>query len=324
MKKRITHGIVLLLSLALAGCAYAEAAPVSKPWPTHAPEATPYVRVYDQENDAPVDEAVHFESMEALWSSIYEEFGHFYAKRDELEMFRSLPQDEPYDFVPHSVRFTLDKTEAMRMARLFSEKEGCEVRVKALYQLVDGLHDWSYITVVTMTPARMFELSEEMDEVFMIEQLYAAVDERFDQLIWNGSPLDEKAYLEMAYEKVGSFYFNQEQFAAFRKMEINLPAAFWVHPPDAEGWATEAEAVRQGRTFTDAGGCNCTVKSPAFAAVSYLIVETAPARLLELAEQMDTPLVAEIVPDELAERLDYLFVRDHWQTYMDWEAERHE
>ena len=57
MKKKITHGIVLLLSLSLAGCAAAEAASTSKPWPTHAPEATPYVRVYDQENDAPVDEA---------------------------------------------------------------------------------------------------------------------------------------------------------------------------------------------------------------------------------------------------------------------------
>lgn len=324
MKKRALHGIIILLSFTLAGCACAEAANVAKPWPTHAPEATPYVRVYNEADVPRAEESEHFESMEDLWSSIYEKFGCFYAKKDELEMFRSLPQNELFSFVPHSARFHLDKTEAMRMARLFSEKEGCEVRVKALYQLLDGLHDWSYITIVTMTPARMFELSEEMDESFMIEQLYAAVDERFDQLIWDGSPLDEETYLETAYEKVGSFYFNQEQLAAFREMELDLSAAFWVHPPDAEGWTTEAEAVEQGRAFAEAGGCGFTVKSPAFDSVSYLIVETAPARLLELAEQTDTPLVAEIVPEELAERLDYVFVRDHWQIYMDWEAEQNE
>ena len=45
MKKRALHGIVILLSFTLAGCACAEAANVAKPWPTHAPEATPYVRV---------------------------------------------------------------------------------------------------------------------------------------------------------------------------------------------------------------------------------------------------------------------------------------
>lgn len=324
MRKRALHGISLLLSFALAGCAHANAASASKPWPTHAPEATPYVRVYSEADIPRAEEGEHFESMEDLWRSIYAEFGHFYAKQDELEMFRALPQDEPYSFVPHSARFHLDKTEAMRMARLFSEKEGCTVNVKALHQLVDGLHDWSYITIVTMTPARMFELSEEMDESFMIEQLYAAVDERFDQLIWDGSPLDEETYLEMAYEKVGSFYFNQEQLAAFREMELDLSAAFWVHPTDSAGWVTETEAIEQGQAFAEAGGCGFTVKSPAFDSVSYLIVETAPARLLELAEQMDTPLVAEIVPEEVAERLDYRFVRDHWQIYMDWEAGQNE
>ena len=47
MKRKSLNGVLLcsLLTFALAGQAHA--AETAKPWPTHAPEATPYVRVND-------------------------------------------------------------------------------------------------------------------------------------------------------------------------------------------------------------------------------------------------------------------------------------
>ena len=48
MKRKI-NGLILIpiFALALAVGAKADASPIQKPWPTHAPEATPYVRVYN-------------------------------------------------------------------------------------------------------------------------------------------------------------------------------------------------------------------------------------------------------------------------------------
>jgi hypothetical protein len=243
MKKRITHGIVLLLSFALAGCAYAEAASVSKPWPTHAPEATPYVRVYDHENDTPVDESIHFNSIEELWSSIYEEFGHFYAKKDELEMFRSLPQDEPYSFVPHSARFTLDEGEAMRMARLFDELEGCEVKVIALHQLVDSLDDWGFLTVVTMTPARLFKLSEELDETFMFEQLHDGVRERFDIDYWPDGLYAETVEELEGYDNHGCFYFEDGVLEQLEKLDRDTVCDFALYEHIPGGWNRDGQSL---------------------------------------------------------------------------------
>ena len=88
MKTRWTRAIPFLLTLALilAGCAQGSAAaPTAKPWPTHAPEATPYVRVYDgtaaYEGEA---EPVEFESIEDMWGHFKTQFGRFYARGEEL------------------------------------------------------------------------------------------------------------------------------------------------------------------------------------------------------------------------------------------------
>ena len=115
MKRKILNTVLLcsLLTLALAGQAHA--APTAKPWPTHAPEATPYVRVNDGSAVYVGEpEPVYDESPEDFWGRFREKFGRFYARGEELEMFRALPQDEPYPFVPHSVRFELDEGEGQK------------------------------------------------------------------------------------------------------------------------------------------------------------------------------------------------------------------
>ena len=241
MKKITIRGIVLFMALVLEGCARAKAAP--SPWPTHAPEATPYVRVYDRENDTPVDESIHFNSIEELWSSIYEKFGHFYAKKDELEMFRSLPQDEPYDFVPHSVRFELDEGEAMRMARLFDALDGVDARVIAMHTLESGVPDWGFMTVVNMTPARLFALSEELDEHFMFEQFYESVRLRFDIDYWPDGLYDETEAALRDYERRGCFCFEADTLKALEGLPRDEKRSFalQVHTPD--GWSEDGQLM---------------------------------------------------------------------------------
>ena len=215
MKRKSLNGVLLcfLLTLALAGQAHA--APTAKPWPTHAPEATPYVRVNDGSAVYVGEpEPVYDESPEDFWGRFHEKFGRFYARGEELEMFRSLPQEEPYPFVPHSVRFELDEGEAMRMARYFDALDGVDARVIAQHTLLDGLDDWGYLTVVTMTPARFFELSEEAGEPFSFEQLYDGVRDRFDVEYWPGALYEQTEEDLKAYEKRGCFYFEDETLKA--------------------------------------------------------------------------------------------------------------
>lgn len=238
MKRKI-NGLILIpiLSLALLG-AKAEAATVQKPWPTHAPEATPYVRVYNAEDFPKAEEAetVVFESIEDLWGHLYTQFGRFYARDEEYEMFRNLPQDEPYAFVPHSVRFELDEGEAMRMARYFDALDGCEARVIAQHTLQEGLDDWGYLTVVTMTPARMFELSEQTEEMFLFEQLYDGVRERFDVDYWPGGLYEQTEEDLKTYEKRGCFYFEDETLRELEKRARDEVCDFTLREYSPSGW----------------------------------------------------------------------------------------
>ena len=237
MKKKI-NGLILIpmLSLALLS-GTAEAAPVSKPWPTHAPEATPYVRVNDGSAVYVGEpEPVYDETPEDFWGRFLEKFGRFYARGEELEMFRALPQDEPYPFVPHSVRFELDEGEAMRMARCFDALDGVDARVIAQHTLLDGLDDWCYLTVVTMTPARFFELSEEAGEPFSFEQLYDGVRERFDVEYWPGALYEQTEEDLKAYEKRGCFYFEDETLEALEKLPRDEVCDFALRDYSPSGW----------------------------------------------------------------------------------------
>jgi hypothetical protein len=239
MKRKKSNGLILcsLLYLTLLG-GRASADSPSKPWPTHAPEATPYVRVFDSEAASPRPEGgpVQYGSVEELWDSIYTRFGCFYAINDELEMFRALPQNEPFSFVPHSARFELDEGEAMRTARYFDALDGVEARVIAMHQIADGLDDWGYLTVVTMTPARLFELGGELDEPFSIEQLYDGVRERFDVDYWPDGLYEQTEEELKGYEKRGCFYFEGETLEALGKLERDEVCAFTLREYSPSGW----------------------------------------------------------------------------------------
>lgn len=300
MKRKI-NGLILIpiLSLALLG-AKAEAAPVQKPWPTHAPEATPYVRVYNAEDFPKAEETVVFESIEDLWGHLYTQFGRFYAKSDELEMFRNLPQDEPYPFVPHSVRFELDEGESMRMARYFDALDGCEARVIAQHTLQEGLDDWGYLTVVTMTPERFFELSEEAaGEPFSFEQLYDGVRERFDVDYWPGALYEQTEEDLKAYEKRGCFYFEDETLAALEKLPRDEVRDFTLREYTPDGWLQDGLMLAQ---VLWAGGIDSDLYTYLDEAESVCVVRLTPTELSLFSEKLPGRYLVRLrEADELAQ-----------------------
>ena len=265
---------LFLLALLLAGCARSAPAPAAasaNPWPTHAPGATPYVHTMSETAPAPEpQEGEVFETMEDLWDSIYERFGKFYAKKDELKMFRELPQNEPYSFVPHSPRFVLDEGEAMRTAKLFDAQDGVEARVIAMHSIVDGLDDWGFMTVLTMTPARLFELSEELDELYMFEQFYPSVEKRFDIAYWPDGLYKETEELLQGLEVRGCLYFEPETLEALNDVDPSEVLDFALKEFTPSGWSEDGQEliwILRGRELEGlalywrkgpAGGSLCT------------------------------------------------------------------
>jgi len=285
MKRKILNTALLcsLLTLALAGQAHA-ADGAAKPWPTHAPEATPFVRVNDgsavYEGEP---EPVYDESPEDFWSRFHEKVGRFYVRGEELEMFRALPQDEPYPFVPHSVRFELDEGEAMRMARTFDALDGVDARVIAQHTLLDGQDDWGYITVVTMTPARFFELSEEAGEPFSFEQLYDGVRERFDVDYWPGGLYEKTEEDLKAYEKRGCFYFEDETLEALEKLSRDEVCDFALREYTPDGWNPSGYQLCHVLYFS---GFASTLYQRKGSAECLCVVSVTPAELSVMSEKL--------------------------------------
>ena len=235
-----TIPFLLLLALALSACAQSAPVATAKPWPTHAPEATPYICLHDPESAPPAEEA---EPTAFSWDDLYERFGSFYAKQEELELFRGLKQDSVYSFVPHSARFVFDEGEALRMAKLFDAQEGVVARVLALHQITNGLDDWGFLTVIACTPARLFELSETMDETFMIEQLYPSVQERFDIDYWPVGLYKETDELLQGLEIRGCLYFAPETLEALNDVPRGEVLDFALKEFTPSGWSEDGQEL---------------------------------------------------------------------------------
>ena len=177
-----------LVFLAACGGSAATAADASAaPWPSHAPEATPYVRLQTEPAAAPPsEEGEQHESWEELLQSMYTEEGDFYGKDWEMQMFRELPQDEPYAFVVRTNAMlqgadTLD--DHIALAQKFTDL-GCEARVKEMRSVEEGQEHTAWVTVITTSPAHIWEISDSLGETLHIEQLYKSVDIRFDKVVW--------------------------------------------------------------------------------------------------------------------------------------------
>ena len=191
------HRIILLLfmcTIFLTACGSpSEPATITleSPWPSHAPDATPYVRLQSETSGMPAPEngqgqTENYESYEDFIRSIYAEEGSFYGKDWELQMFKDLPQNEPYPFVIRTNAMlqgadTVD--DHIALAQRFVEL-GCEAKVKEMRSVEDGKEYLAWVTIITTTPSHLWELSDNLEEQLHVEQLYQSVDIRFDTVVW--------------------------------------------------------------------------------------------------------------------------------------------
>ena len=187
--KSILLSALCVLLLGGYGQKAAAPGPAEQTWPSHAPEATPFVRTQEEAKMQHLEEAAQEQpqgSWEETLDRLYTTVGKFQFKDWEKEMFQQLPQDEPYSFVVHTPQFLRgigDLEDHIALARRFAD-EGCEAKVKRMDAVQDGVRTVGYITVVTTTPARLWELAESMDQWLLVEQLYESVDYRFDTVVW--------------------------------------------------------------------------------------------------------------------------------------------
>lgn len=187
--KKICFVLILTLCTVICGCGGNEGyiPPTEEVWPSHSPEATPYIHLYEppvpETEEIPPEET--YSSFEELLESLYSRVGNFFVKDWELEMFRGLPQSEPYSFVVHMEQpiGTYTEDTAIATAEYFTAL-GCNVRVKRQETTSDGMRSLAYVVILDITPEKLWELSTKTDDYFHVEQLYKSVDERFDILLW--------------------------------------------------------------------------------------------------------------------------------------------
>lgn len=186
----LSAALCALLLLCCCGQRATESAPTAMPWPSHAPEATPFVRSREEAKLRHLEEEAREQPSESSWEEmlerIYVYVGKFRFKDWEKEMFEQLPQDEDFSFVVHTPQFLRGRGELadyVELARRFADA-GCEAKVKRMDAVQDGVQTIGYVTVVTTTPAHLWELAESMDELLFVEQLYESVDYRFDTVVW--------------------------------------------------------------------------------------------------------------------------------------------
>jgi hypothetical protein len=163
----------------------------ASPWPSHAPGATPYVRLQAESSTTPNSgthqgPVEHSESYEDIIRKLYTEDGNYYGKDWEMQMFRELLQDVPYAFVVHTNAMlqgadTLE--DHIALAQKFTDL-GCEARVKEMRSVEEGQEHTAWVTVITTSPAHIWEISDSLGETLHIEQLYKSVDIRFDKVVW--------------------------------------------------------------------------------------------------------------------------------------------
>ena len=188
---KIKH-IALIPALCILLCACGEkpgtASESVSAWPPHAPDATPYVRLYSEPEQTADDSAAVYSSLEDMYKELYEQVGCFWFKDWELEMFRGLPQDEPYSFVVHNEASLSDMSEPELLipdAEKFTAL-GCDAEIRAMCAVEGGKERYAYTMIVRTEPEHLWEISGAVDGLYVVEQLYPSVDVRFDIHVWPG------------------------------------------------------------------------------------------------------------------------------------------
>lgn len=171
----------------------------------HGQHAIRTVRAGDRREPEQSDNQI-YESWDEVLEQIYKREGSFFLRRDDMEEFHEWAQDEPRDFVIHPEPgadgdkrteaisedgMITDMNEYTRLRNEYDMKTaetfaalGCPVRVCAESSIEDGEEMKDYVCIITVTPARLWELSGQVDGLYYVERLWDSVKERFDETVW--------------------------------------------------------------------------------------------------------------------------------------------
>ena len=154
------------------------------PWPTHAPEATPYISQPKENEPDPNANAEVYDSWEDLLASMYMQVNNFYFKDWELEMFKALPQDKSCSFTVHDATITGVDNEAVLATAKEFDALGVKAQVWAIEDAFEGEVEIYYVCFVECTPAELWALSDKTEHLYYIEQKYASVALRAEIKVW--------------------------------------------------------------------------------------------------------------------------------------------
>lgn len=219
MKRLLALLLCAVLTVPLAGCVGAarQTTPTLEEG-SHGADETPFIRtdsyfsetqereMAESQNALEQSDNQIYESWDEVLESIYKREGNFFLRKDDMEEFHEWAQDEPRDFVIHPEpgadgdkrmeaisedgmitdmnEYTRLRNEYdMQAAETFASL-GCPVRVCAESSIEDGEEMKDYVCIITVTPARLWELSGQVDGLYYVERLWDSVKERFDETVW--------------------------------------------------------------------------------------------------------------------------------------------
>lgn len=219
MKRLLALLLCAVLTVPLAGCAgMARQTTPTLEEGSHGADETPFIRTDSMRSEPSGQETEEswnepeqsdnqiYESWDEVLEQIYKREGNFFLRKDDMEEFHEWAQDEPRDFVIHPEPgadgdkrteaisedgMITDMNEYTRLRNEYDMKTaetfaalGCPVRVCAESSIEDSEEMKDYVCIITVTPARLWELSGQVDGLYYVERLWDSVKERFDETVW--------------------------------------------------------------------------------------------------------------------------------------------
>ena len=219
MKRLLALLLCAVLTVPLAGCAGAarQTTPTLEEG-SHSADETPFIRtdsyfsetqereMAESQNAREQSDNQIYESWDEMLESIYKREGNFFLRKDDMEEFHEWAQDKPRDFVIHPEPgadgdkrteaisedgMITDMNEYTRIRNEYDMKTaetfaalGCPVRVCAESSIEDSEEMKDCVCIITVTPARLWELSGQVEGLYYVERLWDSVKERFDETVW--------------------------------------------------------------------------------------------------------------------------------------------
>ena len=201
------------ITVLLTGCADTGAARQDTPTleeGSHGADAAPFIRtdsMFAEEPGQGMDDTHAYASWEEVLEALYAREGSFFLRENDMEEFRRWAQDEPREFVIHPEPGTdgdermaaisdengaiTDLNEYIRIRNEYDMQTaetfaalGCPVRVCAASGIENGEEVSGYICIITVTPARLWELSGQVEGLYTVERLWDSVKARHDETVW--------------------------------------------------------------------------------------------------------------------------------------------